>query len=74
LAHQVELIFCMTRAHREAVIDMIPSVAWKTHCLDPEADIEDPIGKGLETYLKCAGRIRSLIRLRLDEAQLTARP
>jgi protein-tyrosine-phosphatase len=72
LAHQVGTIFCMTRAHREAVIDMIPSVAEKTHCLDPEADIEDPIGSGPEAYLKCASHIHRLIRWRLDEAQLNA--
>jgi protein-tyrosine-phosphatase len=72
LAHQVEMIFCMTRAHREAVIDMIPSVAGKTHCLDPEADIEDPIGRGLEAYLNCASHIHRLVRWRLDEAQLNA--
>jgi protein-tyrosine-phosphatase len=72
LAHQVGTIFCMTRAHRDAVIDMIPSVAGKTHCLDPEADIEDPIGNGLDAYLKCASHIHRLIRWRLDEAQLNA--
>lgn len=72
LAHQVKVIFCMTRAHREAVIDMIPSVAEKTHCLDPEADIEDPIGRGLEAYLKCATDLHRLISWRLDEAQLNA--
>ena len=72
LAQQVEMIFCMTRAHREAVIEMVPSAAEKTHCLDPEADIEDPIGGGMEAYMKCVGRIHSLIRWRLDEAQLSA--
>lgn len=72
LAHQVEMIFCMTRAHREAVIEMVPSAAEKTHCLDPEADIEDPMGGDLDAYMKCAGRIHNLIRWRLDEAQLTA--
>lgn len=72
LAQQVEMIFCMTRAHREAVIEMVPSAAEKTHCLDPEADIEDPIGGGMEAYMKCVSRIHSLIRWRLDEAQLSA--
>jgi protein-tyrosine-phosphatase len=72
LAHQANVIFCMTRAHREAVINMIPSVAEKTHCLDPEADIEDPIGRGLEAYLKCATHLHRLISWRLDEAQLKA--
>lgn len=74
LAHQAEMIFCMTSAHRKAVIAMIPSVAGKTYCLDPEADIEDPIGSPLEAYLKCASHIQRLVRWRLDEAQLHARP
>jgi protein-tyrosine-phosphatase len=71
LARQAEAIYCMTRAHRAAVIEMIPSAAGKAHCLDPEGDIEDPIGSGIETYLKVAERIRSLVRWRLDEARLS---
>ncbi|MBC7910168.1 MAG: hypothetical protein H7Y30_06690 [Pyrinomonadaceae bacterium] len=67
LAHQVDKIFCMTQAHRSEVIDMFPAAAEKTQCLDPNGDIEDPIGKGLEAYLKCARRIHALVQLRLDE-------
>jgi protein-tyrosine-phosphatase len=67
LAQQAEVIFCMTSAHRKAVIEMVPSVAWKTYCLDPEADLEDPIGMGLSVYLSCARRIQELVKLRLDE-------
>ena len=72
MAHQVEKIFCMTQAHRLAVINMIPSAAEKTHCLDHEGDIEDPIGGTLETYIKCATRIHHLIRARFDELGLSA--
>jgi protein-tyrosine-phosphatase len=72
LADQAEMIFCMTSAHRKAVIELIPSVAWKTYCLDHEGDIEDPIGKGLEAYLNCARRIHILVRLRFDEWGLEA--
>jgi protein-tyrosine-phosphatase len=67
LADQAEIIFCMTSAHRQAVIEMIPSVAWKTLCLNSEGDIDDPIGKGLPAYLNCAQGIRRLVRLRFDE-------
>jgi protein-tyrosine-phosphatase len=70
LAHEVERIFCMTEAHRDAVIGMFPAAAAKTHCLDPEGDIEDPIGKGLGAYLSCARRIHILVRSRLDEINL----
>ena len=70
LAREVERIFCMTEAHRTAVIDMFPAAAAKTHCLDPDGDIEDPIGKGLGAYVHCARRIHALVRSRLDEASL----
>jgi protein-tyrosine-phosphatase len=72
LANQAEMIFCMTSAHRKAVIEMIPSVAWKTYCLDHDRDIEDPIGKGLEAYVNCARRIQQLVKLRFDECGLQA--
>jgi protein-tyrosine-phosphatase len=67
LAHQVEKIFCMTQAHRNAVIDLVPTLAAKTQCLDPDGDIDDPAGEGMSAHLNCAQRIRSLVRLRLDE-------
>ena len=67
LAHEVERIFCMTEAHRAAVVGLFPAAAAKTHCLDPEGDIEDPIGKGLGAYVNCAHRIHALVRSRLDE-------
>lgn len=70
LADQAEMIFCMTSAHRQAVIEMIPSVAWKTYCLDPQGDIDDPIGKGHAVYLACAQRIRAMVQLRLDALNL----
>ena len=70
LADRAEMILCMTSAHRQAVIEMIPSVAWKTYCLDPQGDIEDPIGKGLAAYVTCARRIHSLVRLRLEVINL----
>jgi protein-tyrosine-phosphatase len=71
LANQAERIFCMTKAHREAVVALIPSVTVKTQCLDPNGDIDDPIGKGLDSYLRCAGNIHGLVRMRFDEIGLT---
>jgi protein-tyrosine phosphatase len=70
LVHQVEKIYCMTRAHRDAVIEMMPAVAAKTHCLDPNGDVDDPIGKGPREYVDCALRIHDLVRLRFDELGL----
>ena len=72
LAEQAELIFCMTSAHRKAVVEMLPSVASKTYCLDAEVDVDDPIGKGMAAYVACAHQIQNLVRLRLDEFGLEA--
>jgi len=72
LANEAELIFCMTSAHRKAVIEMLPSVAGKTYCLDTEVDIADPIGKGMAAYVACAKQIQRLVRLRLDQINLPA--
>jgi protein-tyrosine-phosphatase len=70
MSHSADKIFCMTQAQRRAVIEMIPSVAFKTQCLDPDGDVEDPIGGSLADYINCAARIHTLVRLRFDEAGL----
>jgi protein-tyrosine phosphatase len=72
LAQQAESIFCMTAAHRQAVIEMLPSVAGKTYCLDLDGDVDDPIGKGMAAYVACARRIQAAVQLRLNEIGLTA--
>jgi protein-tyrosine-phosphatase len=70
LAAEAELIFCMTSAHRKAVVELLPSVAGKTYCLSTEADIDDPIGKGMAAYVSCARQIQKLVQLRLNEIGL----
>lgn len=70
LAEQAELIFCMTSAHRKAVVEMLPSVAGKTYCLSAEVDVDDPIGKGMAAYVACARQIQRLVQSRLDEIKL----
>ena len=72
LAERAELIFCMTREHRKKVIEMLPSVAGKTYCLDLQQDVEDPIGKGIAAYIACARSIRAAVQLRFNEIGLAA--
>jgi protein-tyrosine phosphatase len=67
LAAEAELIFCMTSAHRKAVVEMLPAVEGKTYCLSSEVDIDDPIGKGMAAYVECARQIQQFVRLRLNE-------
>jgi protein-tyrosine-phosphatase len=71
LVDQAEKIFCMTNTHREAVLALVPSVTGKTQCLDPNGDIDDPIGRGIESHVQCARTIHSLVRMRFDEICLT---
>ena len=66
LVERAEAIFCMTAAHREAVLRMHPAAAGKTLCIDPDGDIPDPIGSALEVYVGCAERLRDLVRRRFD--------
>jgi protein-tyrosine-phosphatase len=71
LADQAEKIFCMTQAHRDAVLMLAPAATMKTECLDPNGDIADPIGSGIESYVHCARSLHSLVRARFDELGLT---
>jgi protein-tyrosine-phosphatase len=70
LAQRAELIFCMTSEHRQKVIEMLPSVAGKTYCLDLQRDVDDPIGKGMPAYVACARAIQAAVQLRFNEIGL----
>ena len=61
LSEYAELL-SMLREVAQANTLMIPSAAEKTQCLDPEGDIADPIGSGLESYLKCALGIQAFFK------------
>ncbi len=67
MIEQAEVVYCMTKKHHSAVVDLHPWAAPKTKCLDPDGDIEDPAGGGAEAFMNCARRIQTLIRMRLDE-------
>lgn len=73
LIHQADVIFTMGRSHAAAVKALVPSATGKTLTLDPDRDIEDPIGSDDETYRKLAGKLKNLIELRLSETVLKPR-
>jgi protein-tyrosine-phosphatase len=70
LAAEAELIFCMTKAHRKAVVEMLPSMAGKTYCLSEEVDVDDPIGRGMAAYVACARQIQRLVQSKFDQIAL----
>jgi tRNA threonylcarbamoyl adenosine modification protein (Sua5/YciO/YrdC/YwlC family) len=67
LINQADLIFTMGQSHARAVQMMVPSSAEKVHTLNPEGDIEDPIGSDVSVYQKLAGQLQGLIEQRLNE-------
>ncbi len=45
LVHQADFIYTMTRNHARTVVSLVPASADKVSTLDPDSDIEDPIGE-----------------------------
>lgn len=72
LINRADVILTMGRSHSEEVISMVPSAASRTLALDPEGDIEDPIGSDAEHYRELAGQIEHMLRRRLRETVLRA--
>jgi protein-tyrosine-phosphatase len=66
-----DTIYCMTESLRMAVIRDYPDAASKTHSLDPDGDIPDPVGKAAEIYSETARRIQMLVRMRFDAMGVT---
>lgn len=70
LIHQADLILTMGRSHAAAVTALVPSAAAKTMPLDPDAEIEDPIGSDVSVYRALAGSLKEKIARRLHEKSL----
>lgn len=72
LVEQAGLVLTMTRAHRRAVVDLVPAAADRTFTLREYAgcpvspprgedlDIADPLGHGVEAYRAVAGEFDRL--------------
>lgn len=67
LIHQADVIFAMGRSHAQAVTALVPSAGQKVATLDPDGDIEDPIGGDVKLYQQLAEQLKNLIRKRLEE-------
>lgn len=65
LIHEADVIYCMTQAHRDAVVQTAPHAASKALLLDARGDIEDPIGQSDAEYQRCAGTIKDSLVERL---------
>lgn len=67
MIQDADVIYTMTNQHRMAVTALSPSAAEKTHRLDPDADITDPIGMGPAVYVAAAEMIAGAVAGRIAE-------
>ncbi|MEM8876096.1 MAG: Sua5/YciO/YrdC/YwlC family protein [Planctomycetota bacterium] len=70
LVHEADVVITMGRSHAEQVIGLVPASADKVLTLDPDGDIEDPIGSNEAHYRTLALRMRELILDRLNDTVL----
>jgi tRNA threonylcarbamoyl adenosine modification protein (Sua5/YciO/YrdC/YwlC family) len=75
LVRHADVIYTMTRSHREAIVAQWPSAADRVRVLSADgSDVCDPIGGPVEHYRRCAEKIRSELSLRLNELDILLTP
>jgi L-threonylcarbamoyladenylate synthase len=62
LIEQSDLIYVMSRAHGQAVVEISPEAAEKCMLLAEDRDIEDPIGQSQSVYDSCADLINNAVK------------
>jgi len=67
LIHQADMIYTMSQSHSRAVLSLVPGAADRVSSLDPDGDIEDPIGGEVSLYTEVAARMKSLIEKRFSQ-------
>ncbi len=70
LINTADYVFGMTVRHVESIRDLLPSAKAYVAQLDPNGDVEDPIGGSGELYMELAARIEGLIRRHLEGIEL----
>lgn len=71
LVRHADVIYTMTRSHREAIVAQWPSAAERTCLLSADgSDISDPIGSTVERYRCCAAQMQNELKTRVNELEL----
>jgi len=65
--NRADRIYCMTQAHVDAVLWLVPSAAERTQLLGGDVEIEDPFGGPDERYEACAVDLQSALERRIEE-------
>jgi protein-tyrosine-phosphatase len=69
LCRESDVVFCMTAAHRTAIIALAPELSGRVHCLDGDGDVAEPAESAYQSYVDCAQQLRTLVRLRISEIE-----
>lgn len=64
-----ERVYGMGRAHVEMMRAWAPHVADRIAVLDPDRDVEDPVGRGLDAHRRAAEQIRKAVERVLSDPQ-----
>lgn len=64
---RADLVLGMTQSHVEAARHIAPDTSTPIELLDPEGDIDDPLGMGSSTYEDLAKHLEAVIPARLSE-------
>jgi len=71
LVRHADVIYTMTRAHRQAIINEWPEAASRTIVLSRnQGDVSDPIGGPQSLYQQCALQIKSELAARIAELEI----
>ena len=63
LVQFADMIFTMTRAHREAILAQWPDAAQRTFLLgNAQGDVSDPMGGSIDVYRRCAEQLDSFLK------------
>jgi protein arginine phosphatase len=74
MIHKADVVFCMTAGHQmmaQALVADSPADMDKVLVLNPDADLEDPIGMGQDAYDAIARQLMELIPQRLKSTLAT---
>ncbi|HEY2761996.1 MAG TPA: L-threonylcarbamoyladenylate synthase [Pirellulales bacterium] len=71
LIRHADVIWTMTRSHRQAILHQWPDASGRVHLLRADGqDVSDPIGGPTDQYRRCAEQIKAELAFRLKELDL----
>ena len=71
IVRHADIIWTMTRSHRQAILSQWPEAAGRVHLLSLDGhDVSDPIGCPIDQYRRCVEQIKGELDSRLKELEL----